>query len=121
MRFKKYEEIKAFYGSEKTTAHMEMTESQLNSLEHAILRKLRDDAKCGMGHLRSLEVTITDYGTVILSMETDNNKPDTFGYNWPDHHHLFIGRNGGYSCYKESKRAKHGLKNITGWRALIYC
>jgi hypothetical protein len=119
--FKKYEEMKAYYGSEKTTADMEMTPSQLDALEHAILRKMKDNARCGQYRLRSLEVSITDYGTVILSLETDNGKPGTFGYSWPSHHHLFIGRNGGYRCWRKSKRAKHGLKNVTGWRALIYC
>ena len=98
-----------------TTADFDMTPSQENAIEYAILRKFNDYKRCS-DDPRIVEIEIAEqlFGTYSLVITMDNNKPGTLGYVYKTIHHLFIGRNGGYSCYHENKR-------IQGWRALIYC
>jgi len=116
----KYKEIKCTWKNENTTLDLEMTPSQEKALEFAILKIWKNNQKTGHRRIKTMNIEITYYGTIILYLSSDNNKPGTFGYAYPTYNHLFIGKKGGYTCYTRKNTTRKSVKK-NGWRALIYC
>ena len=119
----KYIELTIKESNDLTTIDLtDMTQSQENAIENAIIsimesenRYLPENSK---RVLREIELHQSEYGTIGVWMKIDNDKPGTIGYVHYKTKHIFIGRKGGYRCYKTSD-GKH--TTINGRKALIYC
>ena len=94
---------------------LNLTNSQEQALERAIIQIFRNNAITPNYTLRRLEISQSEWGTVSLSMTIDNGMPGTVGHIFPINAHLFVGPRGGYTCYDRDGR------RTTGRHALIYC
>ena len=107
----------------KPSHEIEMTPAQERALEYAV-RKVFDylSLRRMPGYqLRSLTLEETKFGGGIwMSMEVDNGKPGTLGFDCPHSAFLHIGKRGGYTAYR-NQRGKDKSKKYTGREALIYC